>query len=577
MSFNQQFGIGAEDLLVAGQREAESRGRRRITRQQATILENAFNENAKPNRNIRQELAQVLAISPRNVQVFSNFLPISNEKIWFQNRRQKAKLLKKTVEQRTREVLEEATKKTEAEQAQKLQHVDASTSSPRALVRDESPSTPPRGQKSPASTENTPTQARESNSPYASPQEASYASLARSIAVAAAAAAVANGPASVPATAGIPMLGHNPFFTSPMMTRSVSTFTDCSTLDSPTPSYPGTPFDYPRNAGPLGETALPSNDPLNIGIAHQFPDFAAAVDAHMLKRPTTLLHPRQAEIAGSETTRRGGRPTLTRINSCPADFVDAFGSVQLATPVGERPPQITLAAVAEQHTKKRRPRLSPLGVGMARSKSSMGVCQTATGAYFPADVQQLSIPQPSPTLAQVARSTPTSPVEAQASASPINIALKRESPEKLNKTSFLSVDVPPTPISPSGTQVANPNMLNESPTLSLARAAGLTQLKKPQLALNTEDIFSPPATPAHSLNQQRGYSLPIKDNASNVFTFGSYDDQFSSSPTQFYIPEASSGMEDYTVDTGSMDDIFSMSGNSSQEMDEIDFSSYLDL
>jgi|SRR5579862_2885476 hypothetical protein len=76
MSYNQQFGLGAEDLLVAGQREAESRGRRRITRQQATILENAFTENAKPNRNIRQELAQVLAISPRNVQVCLNSLVI---------------------------------------------------------------------------------------------------------------------------------------------------------------------------------------------------------------------------------------------------------------------------------------------------------------------------------------------------------------------------------------------------------------------------------------------------------------------------------------------------------------------
>jgi hypothetical protein len=67
MSFNQ-FAYPSEDI-VAGQRDAESRSRRRITRQQAAILENAFNENTKPNRNVRQELAQVLAISPRNVQV----------------------------------------------------------------------------------------------------------------------------------------------------------------------------------------------------------------------------------------------------------------------------------------------------------------------------------------------------------------------------------------------------------------------------------------------------------------------------------------------------------------------------
>jgi hypothetical protein len=67
IAYNPQF--ACEDILVAGQRDIESRGRRRITRQQASILENAFNENTKPNRNVRQELAQVLGISPRNVQV----------------------------------------------------------------------------------------------------------------------------------------------------------------------------------------------------------------------------------------------------------------------------------------------------------------------------------------------------------------------------------------------------------------------------------------------------------------------------------------------------------------------------
>jgi hypothetical protein len=69
VSYTHQFGAGTEDVLGASQREVESRGRRRITRQQASILENAFSENAKPNRNVRQELAQVLAISPRNIQV----------------------------------------------------------------------------------------------------------------------------------------------------------------------------------------------------------------------------------------------------------------------------------------------------------------------------------------------------------------------------------------------------------------------------------------------------------------------------------------------------------------------------
>ncbi len=459
-------------------------------------------------------------------------------------------------------MLEEATKQTEAEQAHRLQGVKAE-GSPQQMQCDESqvPSTPRTVQKSPGSAESTPSQSQLNSSPYASPQEASYASLARSIAVAAAAAAVANGPASGPPTAGIPMLGHNPFFNSPMMSRSVSTFTEVT--DSP--SYPGTPFDYPLPVGPLGETPLPSNDPSVISVAQQYPDFAAAVDAHMLKRPATLLHPRQAQLVSAEVPRRGGRPTLTRINSCPADFVDTFGSVALASPAVERP-SVTLASVAEQQTKKKRPRLSPLGVGMARSRSSMGVCQTATAAYFPSDVPRVGIPQPSPTLAQAARSTPSSPVESSKFGT-APVAFKNESPEKYTN-SLLAVDMPATPISPAHLTGVKVEPMNESPTLSLARAAGLTQLRKPQLMLNTEDIFSPPATPAHSLNVQRGFSFASSDDGSDAF-LGCFDDQRASSPSQFYIPMG--GASDY-ANTASMYPFVSSMMDA-----EIDFSNYLEM
>src|SRR5277367_6186548 len=97
-------------------------------------------------------------------------------------------MLKKTVEQRTREVLEAATKQTEAEQAQKLQE-ETNQKSPQEMRRENShsPSTPRHNPS--ISTESTPTQPRTNPSPYSSPQEASYASLARSIAFAAAVAA----------------------------------------------------------------------------------------------------------------------------------------------------------------------------------------------------------------------------------------------------------------------------------------------------------------------------------------------------------------------------------------------------
>jgi hypothetical protein len=468
--------------------------------------------------------------------------------------------LKKTVEQRTREVLEEATKQTEAEQAQRTQ------SSPIPFQREESqaPSTPLVHQRASSSTENTPTQARLSASPYPSPQEASYASLARSIAVAAAAAAVANGPQSCPPTAGIPTLGHNPFFNSPMMSRSMSTFSDCTTIDNPmsaTPSYAGTPaFEYSGT----GETPLPSNDPSNIGVAKQFPDFAAAVDAHNLKRPAMLLHPRHAQLAITDPPARPGRPTLSRMNSCPADFVDAFGSVALASPVIERPPP-TLASVAEQQTqtnKRRRPRLSPLGVGMARSKSSMGVCQSAPDAFFSPEAP-LSI---SPPLSRDTHSSPASPVDGMF-VSPVNATqFKRESPQKYMNT-FLSVDGPPTPISPVGKQ----NSVDISPTLSLARAAGLTQLKRPQVALNTEDIFSPPTTPGHKLSMQRGLSFSTNDGYSDSF-LSSFND---SSPSQFFVPDGmsnySNSMDAFSSSMSSYDSSFNMSDV------EVDFSSYLEL
>jgi hypothetical protein len=471
-------------------------------------------------------------------------------------------MLKKSVEQRTREVLEEATKQTEAEQAQKLQKDPVQRSPKSRSPRSSAPTTPVVGPKSSSSTENTPTQPPAKTSPYSSPQEASYASLARSIAVAA--AAVANGPPSAPPSAGIAMLGHNPFFNSSMMARSASMasmYSECTTISTPmseSPSFPGTPFEPSR----VGQTPLPSNDPSNICIAQQFPDFAAAVDANILKRPTTLLHPRNAHLSSGDVPRRPGRPTLSRINSCPADFVDSFQSVAITTPAVE-PPQLTLAAVAEQQTKRRRPRLSPLGVGMARSKSSMGVSQSPSVSFFPPiDVQHLSIYQPSPTAIQPSNSTPTSPTDMSSEASNI----KKVSPEK----TFLAVDVPPTPISPSGVAATNINdAFNESPTLSLARAAGLTQLKRPALALHTEDIFSsPPATPAQSMGMgpPRAYSFASTTGDLSDVSSGMYDDHVSS-PTQMSVAH---GRYNHIVD-----DVFAMSYDPAQ--DEFDISNYLDI
>lgn len=61
----------------------EIKHRRRTSRAQLKVLEKAYTENPKPSASIRRILAQKLEMTPRGVQ------------IWFQNRRAKAKLLRR--------------------------------------------------------------------------------------------------------------------------------------------------------------------------------------------------------------------------------------------------------------------------------------------------------------------------------------------------------------------------------------------------------------------------------------------------------------------------------------------------
>lgn len=61
----------------------EIKHRRRTSRAQLKVLEESFSENPKPNATVRRILAQQLDMTPRGVQ------------IWFQNRRAKAKLLRR--------------------------------------------------------------------------------------------------------------------------------------------------------------------------------------------------------------------------------------------------------------------------------------------------------------------------------------------------------------------------------------------------------------------------------------------------------------------------------------------------
>ena len=65
--------------------ESETKRRQRITKEQQEILEEVFDNTAKPSSEIRQNLAQRLGMTPRRVQ------------IWFQNKRAKSKKLGKAL------------------------------------------------------------------------------------------------------------------------------------------------------------------------------------------------------------------------------------------------------------------------------------------------------------------------------------------------------------------------------------------------------------------------------------------------------------------------------------------------
>ncbi|KAK9467634.1 hypothetical protein V1512DRAFT_247229 [Lipomyces arxii] len=171
---------------------------------QISVLEQAFKDNGRPNIAIRDAIADKISVTTRVVQ------------LWFQDRRKRAKDEKQQEAVRVERILAAATESNTPTSSQSEQHevvtINDEADSSAKLLR---PSTPPQSRPSsaspikttadqysqppstPLSTPNrpqltTPIQQRsqELKSPiYASPSEASYASLERSLAVAEAAAA----------------------------------------------------------------------------------------------------------------------------------------------------------------------------------------------------------------------------------------------------------------------------------------------------------------------------------------------------------------------------------------------------
>ncbi|CAO3667084.1 unnamed protein product [Rhizopus stolonifer] len=91
----------------------EIKHRRRTSRAQLKILEESFSDNSKPNATVRRNLALQLDMTPRGVQ------------IWFQNRRAKAKLLRRKSAAQTESTHHEKPQSPSASSSQAISNVDA--------------------------------------------------------------------------------------------------------------------------------------------------------------------------------------------------------------------------------------------------------------------------------------------------------------------------------------------------------------------------------------------------------------------------------------------------------------------
>ncbi|CAZ81345.1 unnamed protein product [Tuber melanosporum] len=361
--------------------------RSRLTREQIQLLERQFSDSPKPNTKIRRVLADKTGLS---VQRVGN---------WFQNRRAKAKQQKRQEEMQTRQILASAGRRRATEPSSP---VSSSPLLPTGATTTASSGTvfpvdsmmiapkPPRRAKSFADIPSTPTRFAKKHgegvSPYSSPSEASYASLARSLAVAAAAAAHAD------SVGGFQVNSHEipnrsqpqsqlPGYMHPFTLGGaespwpISRFSDygsstaSSVIYTPTPAGQlEDPFEYDQISpdsdhhyeGGDSQSGNTPAEPAGYFDYHypqeDFSAFAAAIDVTSTQRtfvlpampPTRFLRsPRAGDGQGSQPQPQPHRDNhyynldqqqqreevserdFIRRDSCPGEFLDAFSSIDL--------------------------------------------------------------------------------------------------------------------------------------------------------------------------------------------------------------------------------------------------------
>ncbi|KAL7270739.1 hypothetical protein RUND412_006546 [Rhizina undulata] len=402
---------------------ANSPIRPRLSREQTLLLEKHFAESPKPNTKVRQEIAENTGLSSQRVG----------------NRRAKAKLKKKQEELQTRQILESAGRRRATEPSSPVSLCPTAYSLSHESLKDIIMASPkPRRSKSTTELPKTPSsklrECSTNSSPYASPSEAGYASLVRSLAIAAAAAAHANAVGGFQEYshelpphaqdilgAGYPYssMGHDG-------TESpwpVSAFSDYGSSRSSVIAYTPTPagqledpfeFDHVTNSNQM-RSSYSNNEP-ECGAFPQAPPvddyaaFAAAIEMNSFSNnfvlpsfpPPKGLRERRLNNTFDNAVSQPPppQPQFVRRDSLPSEMLNAFGAVGLRSspaPLAAAPSGVETAIQGTQGApqsnlaaRRNRPKPKPLGNPSLCSKSFSGTYPTS------ADSESTEVPPATP-------------------------------------------------------------------------------------------------------------------------------------------------------------------------------------
>lgn len=370
-----------------------------MTRDQVLALERQFSETPKPNTKVRRLLAESTGLSTQRV---------GN---WFQNRRAKAKLQKRQEELHTRQILESAGRRRVTEPSSPVSfnpsrtatYYQAGGSNCTTNTTTSAAASKPRRAKSTTELPKTPVsrfQGSMNSSPYESPAEASYASLERSLAQAAAATARANsmgGSHDQYDTSAHLYLNEsleNPFSQGLDGTQSpwpTSHFSDYGSSNA-TPLYTPTPagqledpFEYDGITQSSGTSQDSVSHTAEFGQydypAEDYAAFAAAIQMNTMSNTFSLPSAPPGRFVRDRQANSWEEPeplyqVPLRRDSCPGEFIEAFGSVEIKQEPFQ-PDNSQAESQASLAARRRGPKPTPLGSASLHRRGSVTLPQSA--------------------------------------------------------------------------------------------------------------------------------------------------------------------------------------------------------